>query len=88
MLTKQETSLGRHTGEQEGEGAQGDRSALRLAVSGFMVKGFVSRFSLATRSASGSFLVHTWIPATKIPGGYMDWHFLTFPKFFRLVVAC
>ena len=77
MLTKQETSLGRHTGEQEGEGAQGDRSALRLAVSGFMVKGFVSRFSLATRSASGSFLVHTWIPATKIPGGYMDWHFLS-----------
>lgn len=77
MLTKQEASLGRHTGEQEGEGAQGDCSAVWLAVSDFMVMGFVSRLSLASCSASGSFLVHTWIPATKIPGGYVDWHFLS-----------
>ena len=60
MLTVQEILLGKgHPGgEQQGEGAQEDRSATWLA--GFMVMGLVSRLSLANHSDSESFLVaHT-----------------------------
>ena len=62
VLMKQETLLGRGTlgGEQQGKGAQEDRSAPQHAVSGFMVMGLASRLSLANRSDSGPFLVvHT-----------------------------
>ena len=58
MLTKQEIFLGGHPGgEQLGKGAQENSSAMRLAVSGFMVIGLVSRLSLANHSNSESFLV-------------------------------
>ena len=47
-------------GRAAGQGTQEDRSATRLAVSGFMVMGLVSRLSLANHSDSESFLVvHT-----------------------------
>ena len=59
MLTKQEILLGKgHPGgEQEGKGSQENCSATWLAVSGFMVMGLVSGWSLANCSDSGSFLV-------------------------------
>ena len=44
-------------GEQQGKGAQEDCSAVRLAVSGFMLMGLVSGSSLANRSDPRSFLV-------------------------------
>ena len=44
-------------GEQLGKGTQENSSATRLAVSGFMVIGLVSRLSLANHSNSESFLV-------------------------------
>ena len=44
-------------GEQEGKGTQENCSAAWLAVSGFMVMGLVSRWSLANHSDSESFLV-------------------------------
>ena len=44
-------------GEQEAKGTQENCSAERLEVSGFMVMGFVSRWSLASLSNSESFLV-------------------------------
>ena len=44
-------------GRGAGQGTQEDRSATRLAVSGFMVMGLVSRLSLANHSDSESFLV-------------------------------
>ena len=44
-------------GEKEGKGAQENRSAAWLAVSGFMLMGLVSGWSLANHSNSGSFLV-------------------------------
>ena len=51
VLPKQEILLGRAPGgEQGGEGAQEDRSAPRLAVSGFMVMRLVSGLSLANHS--------------------------------------
>ena len=43
--------------EQEGEGTQGNSSTMWLAVSGFMVMGFISGLSLANHSDSESFLV-------------------------------
>ena len=43
-------------GEEEGNGTEENCSAVWLAVSGFMVMGLVSRFSLTNRSYSGSFL--------------------------------
>ena len=49
VLTKQETLLGK--------GAQETHSAAWLTVSGFMVMGLVSRWSLANHSDSESFLV-------------------------------
>ena len=65
-----------------------------LAVSGFMVTGFVSRLSLANHSDSESFLVGMHCSAKmdaieKDSGRWLDtWcHLLTFPKFFQLVVA-
>ena len=68
-----------------------------LAVSGFMVMGLVSGLSLANHSDSGSFLVAS---ALLSQDGFQQEGFwedmwtsvscllLTFPKFFRLVVAC
>ena len=44
-------------GEQSGKGTQEDRSAMWLAVLGFMVMGLVSRLSVANHSDSESFLV-------------------------------
>ena len=44
-------------GEQEGKGSQENCSVTWLAVSGFMVMGFVSGLSLANHSDSESFLV-------------------------------
>ena len=49
MLTKQEILLGK--------GTQENCSAMWLAVSGFMVMGLVSRWSLVNHSNSESFLV-------------------------------
>ena len=43
--------------EQQGKRTQENCSATLLAVSGFMVMGLVSGFSLASHSDSGSFLV-------------------------------
>ena len=58
ILTKQEILLGRAAGgEQEGQGTQENCSAAWLTVSGFMVMGFVSGWSLANHSNSESFLV-------------------------------
>ena len=61
MLMKQETLLGRGSrspgGEQQGKGTQENCSAVWLAVSGFMVMGLVSGWSLANHSNSRSFLV-------------------------------
>ena len=44
-------------GEQQGKGTQENCSAAWLAMSGFMVMGLVSRWSLANHSNSESFLV-------------------------------
>ena len=58
MLTKQEILLERAPrGEQEGKGSQANSSVTWLAVSGFMVMGLVSVFSLANHSDSEIFLV-------------------------------
>ena len=60
MLTKQETLLGKTFslgGEQQDKRTQENSSATGLAVSGFMVMGFVSGLSLANHSDSESFLV-------------------------------
>ena len=48
---------GRLAGEQEGKGTQENFSVTWLAVSGFMVMGLVSVFSLANHSDSEIFLV-------------------------------
>ena len=56
VLIKQEVLLGR-SGEQEGKGTQENCSAPWLEVSGFMVIGLVSGWSLANHSNSESFLV-------------------------------
>ena len=58
LLTKQEIiGKGRPGGEQWGTGSQENCSAAWLAVSGFMVMGLVSGWSLANQSNSESFLV-------------------------------
>ena len=58
ILTKQEILLGRAPGgEQEGQGTQENCSASWLTVSGFMVMGLVSGWSLANHSNSEYFLV-------------------------------
>ena len=62
MLTKQEILLGKGTWVEsnKGNGTQENCSAAWLAVSGFMVMGLVSWWSLASHSNSESFLVaHT-----------------------------
>ena len=83
-----------------GEGTQEDCSAVWLAVLGFMVRGIVSGESLANYSDSGSFLVVRKLNQDGFqPDGFWEvgriyglvpplsfW--LTFPKFFWLVVAC
>ena len=51
------TGKGCSGGKQWGEGNWKNSSAMWLAVSGFMVMGFVSRSSLANQSDSRSFLV-------------------------------
>ena len=48
---------GHLSGEQQGKGTQENCSAVRLTVSGFMVMGLVSGWSLADHSNSESFLV-------------------------------
>ena len=59
MLTKQEIFIGKGQlgGEQQGKGTQENCSAAWLAMSGFMVMGLVSGWSLANHSNSESFLV-------------------------------
>ena len=58
MLTKQEILLERAPrGEQEGKGTLENCSAAWLAMSGFMVMGLASGWSLTNRSNSESFLV-------------------------------
>ena len=59
MLTKQETLLGRGTRAENRRVRELSRTALPMwfQVSGFMVKGFISGFSLGNHSDSGSFLV-------------------------------
>ena len=58
MLTKQEILLGRAPGWRAvSKGTQENSSDTRLAVSGFMVMGLVSGWSLANHSNSESFLV-------------------------------
>ena len=56
MLTKPEASLGRGTWT-ESRRVREPSSATRLSVSRVMVRGFISRLSLASHSGSGSFLV-------------------------------
>ena len=52
MLTKQKTFLGAGTGgKQLGKGTQENRSAMWFTVSGFVVMGLVSWFSLASHLA-------------------------------------
>ena len=56
-------------GEVYGQGTKENCSALWLAVSGFMVMGLVSEFSLANHSDSESFLmVHTLLRPRCMPG--------------------
>ena len=58
MLTEQEILLERAPGgEQQGKGTQENSSVTWLAVSGFMVMGLVSGWSVASHSNSESFLV-------------------------------
>ena len=69
-------------------------------VSGFMVMGLLSRLSLANHfwlrvlPGNSCIVLPRWIPARRVLGGWSDrWTgisslFLTFPKFFWLVVAC
>ena len=58
MLTKQEILLGRVPGWRAvGKGTQENCSDTWLTVSGFMVMGLVSGWSLANHSNSESFLV-------------------------------
>ena len=92
---------GHQGGGQQGKGTQENRSAMWLAVLGFLVMGLVSGFSLADHSDSGSFLV---AHASLSQGGFQRrgfWEvgrtygvvsvsslFLTLPEFFRLVIAC
>ena len=56
MLTKQEILLGKDS-RVESSRVREPRIALPLAVSGFMVMGLVSGWSLASHSNSESFLV-------------------------------
>ena len=86
MLTKQEILLGKGTQEKT--------SVTWLAVSGFMVMGLVSGWSLANHSDSESFLWCTPCSA-KMDARQKDsgrWSsmwclLLTFPELFRLMVA-
>ena len=62
MLTKQEILLGKGTQVESNRVREPRRTALSgsvgwLSVSGFMVMGLVSRWSLTNRSNSESFLV-------------------------------
>ena len=58
LLTKQEILLGKGTWLESSRGREPRRTALRMvSMSGFMVMGLVSRWSLANHSNSESFLV-------------------------------
>ena len=57
MLTKQEILLGKGTQVESSRVREPRRTALLLVVSGFMVMGLVSGWSLANHSNSESFLV-------------------------------
>ena len=95
MLTKQEILLERASGgEQEGKETQENSSVTWLAVSGFMVMGLVSKWSLANLIQSLSWW-HTHGSAKmdaneRDSGKWTDmWCLLlTFPELFWLVVAC
>ena len=72
--------------EEEGKGTQENCSAAWLKVSGFMVMGLVSGWSLANHSNSESRSAK--MDAERDSGKWMDTYLLlTFPKLFRLVVA-
>ena len=85
---------GHPDGEQEGKGTQKNSSVTWLAVSGFMVMGFVSGLSLANHSDLESFLVvHALFSQDRCQRegfwevvGHM-YFLLTFPKLFQLVEA-
>ena len=96
MLTKQEIFIekGHPGGEQEGKGTQENCSAAWLAVSGFMVMGFVSGWLwpiILIQSLSWWCTHHpAKIDASKRDSGkWMDRQGLlsTFPELFWLVVA-
>ena len=97
MLTKQEILSGKGARvESRSKGTQENCSASWLAVSGFMVMGFVSGLSLANHSDSESFLMVHGTPCSakmdareKDSGKWSDrWCLiLTFPELFWLVVA-
>ena len=96
MLTKQEILLGKGTWVEsnKGNGTQENCSAAWLAVSGFMVMGLVSGWSLANHSNSQSFLVAHASSAKmgaseRDSGKWTDTRCLlsTFPELFQLVVA-
>lgn len=59
MLTRPETSLGRHSKgrKQQGKVTQENCYATWFTVWGFMVTGLVSELSLGNHSDSGSFLL-------------------------------
>ena len=57
MLTKQEILLGKGTRVESSRVREPRRTATWLTVSGFMVMGLVSGWSLANHSNSESFLV-------------------------------
>ena len=95
VLTKQEILLGRGAQVESRGVREPRRTALqRLTVSGFMVTGLVSGWSLASRSDSESFWWCVHHSAETDASGEdsgrrldMRCHILTFPKLFRLVVA-
>ena len=57
MLTRQEILLGKDSRVESSRVREPRRTALPLAVSDFMMMGFISRLSLANCSDSESFLV-------------------------------
>ena len=95
MLTKQEILLGKGTRLESSRVREPRRTALPwLAVSGFMVMGLFSGWSLANHSNSDFFLVaHTlpqprWMLVRGILGsGRTHGVSFTFPELFWLVVA-
>ena len=69
MLTKQEILLGKGTRVEGSRVREPRRTALLLVVSGFMVMGLVSGWSLANHSNSESFLVAAKMDASERDSG-------------------